>query len=194
MNKSITEKISLTDTNIKELRKQFGYAGIGYYYELIEQMYLEGFCIYPKSKLNRLARKTKISKKNLEKLIKICTQLYDPKDVPLLEENKKYFWNNHILQKYYTDNVQTIKPAGRKKIPQTECIKIKEAELVNLTQAQYDNLKLKYGYEFLTNALKRLNNWLKSDSKKSKLYLNRNNYWLFRNDSWLIRETKLALE
>lgn len=186
--------INISDSNLKELHQKFGYSGIGYYYKILEEISLEENYLYPKSKLNKLSRKTKISKKIIEKLIKTCTNIYNTKGFPLLSENKKYFWSNGILFTVYNNKQLKNKCSGRKKISKSESIKLKEAELVNLTQEQLERLQNRYGHIFIHEAIKLLNNWLKLNTKKTNFYKNRNNYWLFRRDSWLIRETRLKLE
>lgn len=193
MQKHSSQLTNLSRKNIQELTNIFGYSGVGYYYAIIEEIIKQDKLLFPKSKLNKLSRKTKINRRTIKNIIKTCTQLYNSKGNSLLSENKDYIWSNEILSEYY-NAIKKKKAGGRAKISKYENIKIKDAEFVNLTKQQYEKLLDRYGYTFTSKALQLLNNLLKQNTKKSESYKNRNNYWLFRSDSWLIRETKLALE
>lgn len=179
----------LTGQIYKQLQKEFGYAAIGYYYEILKQLQKQDNYLYKLNKLNKLARDTKIRRKILERFIEACTCIFNKKGVPLLSKNQKYFWSEEILNKYLYTDKNNFSLKGRKKVSIQESIKLPNAESVNLTQYQYEKLIKKFGRTFTENAIGILNEWLRQKTKQSEKYLNKNNYGHFRSDSWVITQT-----
>ncbi len=166
------------------------------YNEIFNKLYEQENNTYEFSKLNKLSRETKIPYKHLISFIEYCSKLYDNNGITVLSKNNKIFWSNHILIKkqQYMKKKRTLKHLGRKKVGTKDSIKIKGAELVNITASQYSTLEQRYGHIFIDKAIIILNEWLKTMSKTSKKYLNKNNYGHFRSDSWIIMETKKLLD
>ena len=184
----------IPEEKLNKLYKKFGYSALGYYYAIIQELKNNNLT-YKLTKLNILARKLRIKYLILKSFIDECTTIEDFNGTTLLSKNKQIFWSNHLL----TNNNeikqnQYKKQRGRKKIPIKNCIKFKNAPYVNITEEQLAKLNYKYGTLFVKKAIEILNEWLKTNSKEAKKYINKNNYGHFRSDSWLIYQTQIYFE
>ena len=185
-------RVILLSQNIREyLYRQFGYSAVGYYYEIIDYLINIPIHIIEIKNLNKISRDLKIKRKILEKFIFECSKIINTTGFPLLSTNEKYIWNDYILS--LNTKKKEKHRGGRKKVPITESIYIKEGKLVNLTQKQYETLIRKYGYIFIKNAISIFNSWLEQNTKISKRYSNKNNYANFRSDGWVIHQTEKLL-
>lgn len=185
-----TNKFNLTKDIRDKLFRLFGHPAMGYYYTIIEILIAEPSHLWECGKVNKLSRIAKINKNILEKFIDFCTKTQDTNGLFMLSKNKNHIWSDAVLLKYHRTNKQKTKNGGRRKIPLSESTRLKNAELVHLTQKQHEKLIQKYGYIFTQKAIEILNNWLKENTTQSAPYQNRNNYGHFRSDSWVITETK----
>ena len=68
-------------------------------------------------------------------------------------------------------SINNGKKGGRPKADSKIYIKIPGINLVNLTQEQYNNLVIKYGYDLLNKSICILEDWLENNKNKSKKYL-----------------------
>lgn len=183
----------ISPKNLSKLYSIFGYAALGYYYEIIKKLYNTENLILEIKKIRKIAKEMKIKEKTLQHFIETCNELYDESGNSLLSSNGKYFWCKKLILEKYNNKIKQHKGRGRTKIPIEKSIKFKNAKNINLTQDQYDKLKYRYGAVFINNAIQILNTWLEKRGRLAKNYLNRNNYGHFRRDSWVITATKELL-
>ncbi len=184
----------ISPKNLSKLYSIFGYAALGYYYEILKILYNTDNNIIEIKNIRKIAREIKIKEKTLKEFIFTCCNLYDESGNQLLSCNTKFFWCKKIILDKYNNKIKKYKGRGRKKISLKKSIKLENGCLVNLTKEQYEKLKYKYGTIFIKNAIKILNEWLNKKGKIANKYLNKNNYGHFRCDSWVITETKKLLE
>lgn len=184
------------DINILPLlQKKFGYAGLGYYLELMCELKIKPNHLIEFSELNRLASEMKTTRKKLEQFIECCTQIVTKDGYKLLTCNEKYFWSEKMLVKEYLAKKRNCtKASGRKKLSVENCIKIDDALNVHLTEDQLKRLNNRFGVLLIKNAIKILDMWLQRKSSRAKKYLNKNSYPQFRADSWLIKAAKQLSE
>ncbi len=184
------------DVNILPvLQKKFGYAGLGYYLELMSELKMKPNHMLEFSELGRLAAEMKTSRKKLEQFIDCCIQITSDDGYKLLNRNEKYFWSDRILVKeYLSKNRNCTKVSGRKKLSLENCIKMENAVNVHLTKEQLERLNKRFGVILIKNAINILDKWLQRNSRRAKKYLNKNSYPQFRADSWLIKAAKQLTE
>lgn len=196
--KNKTIALNITNDILKILNKRFGYESLWIYSEIINELEISEKYFYRFRNINKLSRQIKIPAKKIRLFIDTCSMIFDNNGLALLSYNKEGFWSDSIListqqAKTKVKRINQSRKSGRKKVSIKMSIKIKNAELVNLTQEQYNKLEYRYGHIFVRNAVNIFNQWLKSKTKNSNKFLNKNNYASFRSDSWIIIETKKML-
>lgn len=175
---------SFRDVKIGKMVADYGIAGYGYYWILVEILAGNGGrCVF--ADLGTIANSYRIDKKKLRTFINQCCERYTHNGKSLLKCDNEAFWSESLLRRL----------AKKEKTEKAVFMQLEDVKCVHLVEEDYTKLCDKYGRNVIDTGIKILDGWLSLGGAKAKSYLgkNYNHIGHFRSDGWVINEAKRKL-
>lgn len=177
---------SIRDVKVVKMMTDYGFAGFGYYWAVVAELYRNGGR-YELKDLGILAKEIGIDLRKLKSFIFQCSEKYTHRGKGLFSFDENHFWSDSLLKR------MAKKPKKEQK--QVSFMDIDGINCVHLVEEDYKSLCSKYGDEVVNTGIKILDDWLSLRGRRAQSYLGKdyNHIGHFRADGWVINTAKEKL-
>lgn len=178
---------TLSNGKIVKMMNDYGFAGFGYYWAIIEEIYrADGE--FDMADILVMAKNTGVDENELTTFIDKCVNEYTEKGEGLFVINENILSSTSIKKRL--DLRRKRQQARMTKDATAERVELEGIEYVNLTEDDYRKLCDKYGKQLADGAIAELDSWLARKGGAARQYLGKNHYAHFRSDSWTINNAR----